>query len=218
MDDELFIFSGYPNLWTKETPDTVADWASSQSRNEYHFLETQVFPPKGAYIMVDDKGTKHKWEVELSPFKPFKDFEDILKMGYQWYQEEFDKLNGRIPKLTKTEWKKIHKTIYDKIDEEIERHHGIQCFLDGRNNLEDPKMNVVLHFCDVLVIAMRQMKGQDPPKVLIKSTNLETISSTVTYKLFPSDPLLPEILTSEERFFCISQCRPLLSYVWTLVK
>ena len=201
MADELFIFSGYPNLWTKETPDTVADWALSQSRNEFHFVETQVYPPKGAYIMVDDKGTKHKWEVQLSLFTPFKDFDDIIEMGFKWYEEEVEKSNGGIPKLSKPEWKKWYKTIYDKIDKEIERYHGIQCFLNGRDSLEDPKNNIVLHFCDALVVAMREMKGQDPPNVLIKSTNLESISSNITYKLFPSDPLLPEILTSEERFF-----------------
>ena len=201
MSEEVFDFSGYLNLWVKETPDSVATWALSQPRNEFHFVETQVYPPKGAYIMVDEKGTKHKWEVELSPFTPFKDTEDILRMGFEWYNAEVDKSNGRVPCLSKEKWEQQHRTIYNKIDKEIERHHGVQCFLNGRSDLEDPKMNVVLHFCDVLVIAMRQMKGQNPPQVLIKSTNLETISTSTTFKLFPSDPLLPEGLTSEEHFF-----------------
>lgn len=194
----MFVFEGYPNLWTKETPATVAEWAKSQPRNEYHFVQTAVNPPKGTYVMVDDKGKTHQWDVEINQFEPFG---DVVELGYKWYVEDMQKCNRATTIISKKAWEKQHETIYTKINEEIAQHHGIQCFLNGRNDLDDPKNNVVLHFCDALVIAMRKMKDQEPPKVMIKSEHFKVLKPSTTYRFFPSDDLLPQGLTSEERFF-----------------
>ena len=194
----MFFLSGYPNLFTQETRETVAQWALSQPRNTYHFLETQVYPPKGVHIMVDDNDTTHQWEVEISKFT---ECTDVVDIGYKWYNEQMDKASTAGPRLSKKLWEQTHKNIYEKVSETIKQHHGIQCFLNGPNGLDDDKNNVVLHFCDALVIALRKVKGLEPPKVLIESRHFKTINESITYLFFPSDSDLPEILTSQEASF-----------------
>ena len=97
--------------------------------------------------------------------------------------------------INKKQWKKVFDSVCKKIDSSIERHHGIQCVLNGREGFQDESQHVILHICDVLVIAMHKHALRDPPNVLIQSSQF----STITRNFY--DTFFTQVLTSEEKYF-----------------
>ena len=113
-----------------------------------------------------------------------------VKTGYGWYLD-FIKKSGEVSsKLEKKFWLRKHNRIFPKVNSAIRNHHGIVCLLSGPDNMDDPKNTVVLHFCDVLVITLRQELGMPPPAVLITSANLRSVADNVTNVFFQTDKML----------------------------
>ena len=126
-----------------------------------------------------------------------------MKTGYDWYFD-FMKKSGEVSKkLEKKFWFKKHNRIFPKVNNAIRNHHGIVCLLHGPDDMDDEKNTVVLHFCDVLVITLRQELGLAPPSVLIPSANLRTIANNVTNVFFATDEFLGSQVNDDEKQFIL---------------
>ena len=194
--------AGYPNLFITETLESLTQWAHSQPRNVEHFIERVTYPPTGVFVKIDDDDKVHTRVVFVDKFTE----NDGLKMSYEWYIQMYNFSGVTVKRLEKKNWLKTHNNIYPKVNEAIRNHHGIQCFLKGTTDIENPINNVILHWCDVLVICMRQEMGMDPPQVLIKSRNLQEISNDMANSFFPNEHSLVEAFVdeNEKRFIFIN--------------
>ena len=103
---------------------------------------------------------------------------------------------GAAPGVTKAKFDETLDKCIDHINNAIEKDHGIECLLEGAANANDPRTRVILHFCDVLVITLKKHAIQEPPKVLIKSSQLQSISTSFVDSFFDSIP-------SEHKYFIL---------------
>ena len=189
-----------PNLFTKETKLSLTQWAMSQPRNVEHFLEESIYPAIGTWIRVDDKGKGHLRVVCVDKFT---EDEGSIKSGYNWYLD-FIKSSSDVSKtMQKKNWLRAHNRIFPKVNAAIRNHHGIICCLDGREGLDDDSNTIVLHWCDVLVLALREELGMPRPTVLIKSRNLQSLPAVINTLFFPCDDELPADVTEEEKQFIL---------------
>ena len=188
-----------PTLFTKETKESLSRYALSQPRNVEHFLEELTYPATGTYIRADENDKLHMRVVFVDKFTE----DEGVKTGYDWYLKFITKSGKASKQMAKKIWLKKHNRIFPKVNDGIRNHHGIVCLLNGHEEMDDPKNTVVLHWCDVLILTLHQELGMQPPKVLIKSNNLRSITSPVTNVFFPSDENLPSEVNEEEKQFIL---------------
>ena len=185
---------GYPNFHTVETLDSLQSWASSQPRNREYFLEVQCYPPAGAWLRVDDEGKLHVTITNVEKFVNYP--KDVSKLGFRWYIQEIMRAPNAAPGVKKNVFDSTLDRCIDHINTAIEAHHGIECLLLGAEHANDESKRVILHFCDVLVILLRRNARQEPPEVLIKSSQLQSISPLLAESFFQNLP-------SEDMFFIL---------------
>lgn len=188
------MFFPYPSLFVEETPERLIDWARTQPRNIEYFCQKNMYPPVAFYIHINDSGREHARVVFTDQFEE-EAYKNINRFGHRWYLQEIMSCGTAVDGVNKIKWKKVFDTVCRKIDKAIKRHHGIQCVMNGRAGFQDESQNVILHFCNVLVIAMRKRALRDPPNVLIPSSQFSEVSS----KFY--DTFFSQELTSEEKYF-----------------
>ena len=98
------------------------------------------------------------------------------------------------PGVTKKVFTQALDRCINYVNNAIQKDHGIECLLLGSESANDDRTRVILHFCDVLVVKMRQRAGLDPPNVIIKSSQLQTISTSFAESFFQDLP-------SEDMYF-----------------
>ena len=185
---------GYPNFHTVETLQSLQTWINDQPRNNEYFFEINRFPAAGAWIKIDGEGKQHVTITNVDKFVNYPN--DIAKLGFRWYIQEIMRSSGAAPGVTKNKFDKALDKCIDLINKAIEKDHGIECLLEGSADANNPRTRVILHFCDVLTITMKKHACQDPPNVLIKSSQLETISPLFVDSFFGS-------IDSEDKYFIL---------------
>ena len=188
-----------PTLFTQETKESLSKWALTQPKNVEHFLEEIHYPATGTYIKVDDDGKLHMRVVFVDKFTQ----DEGVKLGYEWYLKCITTSGEVTRKLAKKNWLKKHNKVFPKVNEGIRNHHGIVCLLKGLEDMDDKRNTVVLHFCDVLIITLRQELGLNPPNVIIKSQNLQSIGPNVTNVFFQTDEMLGSQVDESEKQFIL---------------
>ena len=183
---------GYPNFHTVETLDSIQSWAQTQPRNREYFLEIQRHPAAGAWIKIDREGKLHVTITNVDKFVNYP--QDVTKLGFRWYIQEIMRAPNAAPGVTKKVFTQALDRCIDYVNNAIQKDHGIECLLLGSESANDDRTRVILHFCDVLVVKMRQRAGLDPPNVIIKSSQLQTISTSFAESFFQDLP-------SEDMYF-----------------
>ena len=105
----------------------------------------------------------------------------FANLGHSWYLSSIRNLVHPIDGISKKRWIEVYDSIAAKINNAIRDHHGIPCFLDGFMNTSNPNNHVILHFCDVLAIAMRKELRRPMPEVIISSDNFRVVPDTILY-------------------------------------
>ena len=185
---------GYPNFHTVETLDSLEAWAKEQPRNVEYFMEIQRYPAAGAWIKIDSNGKLHVTITNVNKFVNYP--KDVSKLGFRWYTQEIMQSAAAVPGVTKKHFTTVLDRCIDSINNAIQKDHGIECLLLGAASANDPRTRVILHFCDVLTIVLRRNARQEPPEVLIKSSQLQSISNSFAESFFQN-------LESEDMFFIL---------------
>ena len=185
---------GYPNFHTVETLQSLQSWIETQPNNNEYFFEINRFPAAGAWIRIDSEGKQHVTITNVDKFINFPN--DVSKVGFRWYIQEIMRAPNAAPGVKKKKFTEMLDKCIDLINKAIEKDHGIECLLEGPTDATNPRTRVILHFCDVLVVALRKHALQETPNVLIKSLQLQSISSSFIDSFFTS-------IESEEKFFIL---------------
>ena len=185
---------GFPNFHTQETFASLQEWAKTQPVNNSYFIQIRDFPACGMWIRYDSDKKLHVNMVNVDKFVDYPD--DVSKLGFRWYIQEIMRSPQAAPGVTKPHFTNTLDQCIEAVNEAIRKDHGIECLLKGDESTPNPRNKVILHFCDVLVIVMRQNANKDPPQVLIKSSQLETIDPAFKESFFCT-------LTSEQKYFIL---------------
>ena len=67
--------------------------------------------------------------------------------------------------------------------------------MNDQEGFQDKSQNVILHFCNVLVIAMKRHVLRETPNVLIQLSQFSSVSGQFY------DTFFTQVLTSEEKYY-----------------
>jgi len=179
--DELLANLQEPNNFTVETIESLTKYAITQAPCRLHQFETCVYPQQLALVWIDANSNGNLNytsgpETEEYP----SNMEEGGIIGYNWYLKRLEMSSEKVDVISKEEFIKWYTRVCKKIDWNISQHHGTPITTRSKNKLE-PR---ILHFCDVLTIAMARKSDLVVPEVILKSNSLSIIEKNVIDYLF----------------------------------